>query len=95
MICVYYITFRIFGRLIGSWVGSRACRATSSLQNWMGLALLSQAGVALGMALAATHTFPELQEVIIPVVVSTTVLFEIIGPILTRYALIRVGDLPN
>ena len=92
VICLGYITFRIVGRFIGGWIGGRLCQASASLQNWMGLALLSQAGVALGMALAATHTFPELQEVVIPVVVSTTVLFEIIGPIATRYSLFRVGE---
>ena len=91
-ICVGYIIFRIIGRIVGGWIGGRACLAKRPLRNWMGLALLSQAGVALGMALAATHTFPELREVIIPVVVSSTVLFEIIGPILTRYSLVRVGD---
>ena len=92
MICVGYIVFRIIGRIIGGWIGGRVSLAKPSLQNWMGLALLSQAGVALGMALAAAQTFPELQEVIIPVVVSTTVLFEIVGPIATRYSLSRVGE---
>lgn len=92
LICLGYIILRIIGRIAGGWIGGQACQAKASLQNWMGLALLSQAGVALGMALAATHTFPELREVIIPVVVSSTILFEIIGPILTRYSLSRVGD---
>ena len=90
-----YVLFRIVGRVVGGWIGGRVCHAKESLQNWIGLALLSQAGVALGMALVATHTFPELSDIIIPIVVSSTVLFEIIGPILTRYSLNRAGEIRN
>jgi hypothetical protein len=58
----------------------------------MGMALLPQAGVALGMALVATQRFPELSAIILPVVVGATVVFEAVGPVLTRWALVRVGE---
>jgi hypothetical protein len=56
------------------------------------MALLPQAGVALGMALVAAQHFPELGETIFPVVIGATVLFEVIGPILTRIALVHSGE---
>jgi hypothetical protein len=61
----------------------------------MGLAMLPQAGVALGMALLAVQRLPAWGEIILPVVVGATVVFEIIGPLLTRLALRRVGEAPK
>ncbi|MBW2401218.1 MAG: cation:proton antiporter, partial [Deltaproteobacteria bacterium] len=58
---------------------------------WMGIALLPQAGVALGMALVASQRFPEAGEVILPVVIASTVFFEMLGPIATRFALDRTA----
>jgi hypothetical protein len=58
----------------------------------MGLAMLPQAGVALGMALVAMQRLPTLGEIIVPVVVGATVIFELVGPVFTRLALRRVGE---
>ena len=55
-------------------------------------ALLPQAGVAIGMALVASRHFPEAGQTVLTIVVASTVLFEILGPIGTRFALVRVGD---
>lgn len=53
----------------------------------MGTAMLPQAGVAIGMALLAGERFPEFRDVILTVVIGTTVVFELIGPVATRFAL--------
>ena len=53
---------------------------------------MPQAGVALGMALVAIERRPDLGEIILPVVIASTVLFEVIGPMLTRTGLIHVGE---
>jgi hypothetical protein len=44
------------------------------------------------MALVASERLPELGEVVLPAVITATVLFEVLGPILTRQALVRVGE---
>ena len=58
----------------------------------LGMALWPQAGVALGMALLASHHFPEFKEVIMPVVIGSTIIFELIGPVMTKKALIKAGE---
>jgi Kef-type K+ transport system membrane component KefB len=58
----------------------------------MGFALLPQAGVAMGMALVAANRYPEYQQVLLTVVISSTVFFEIIGPVFTRAALRRASN---
>lgn len=61
-------------------------------RRWIGPALLPQAGLAIGMALVAAQTYPEIGKVILPIILGSTVVFEILGPILTRRALIKVGE---
>ena len=90
-----YIILRVVGRIVGAWPGAAIADAGPLVKKWMGIALMPQAGVALGMALVATHRFPETSDVIFPVVIGTTILFELIGPIMTRTALVRAGEVPK
>jgi Kef-type K+ transport system membrane component KefB len=86
---VAYIGLRIGGRLLGGWLGARAGGADVAVRRWIGLGLMPQAGVALGMALIATQRLPATADVILPVVIASTLLFEILGPMATRLALNR------
>lgn len=88
-----YIGLRIAGLTIGSWLGGRLCGVEPLVSRWMGMALLPQAGVAIGMALLASQRFPEIGDIILPIVLGSTVFFELIGPITTRWALTSVGDI--
>jgi len=88
-----YIIFRFIGRLVGAWVGSAISRADRAMRRWMGMALLPQAGVAMGMALVAVQRRPDLEEIVLPIVIASTVLFEVIGPVLTRIGLLRAGEI--
>jgi len=87
-----YILFRCLGKLSGAWLGAAISHAPVSLRKLTGLALMPQAGIALGMALIANHRFPESGSIVLNVVVGAVVVFELIGPILTRFALLRSGD---
>ena len=59
----------------------------------MGLALLPQAGVALGVALIAKAEFPQIGGIIFSTIVATTVIFELIGPFFTRISLKKAGEI--
>jgi len=87
-----YILFRLLGLVGGAWVGGIISEAPPLWRKWMGIALWPQAGVALGMALLASQHLPELKEVILPVTIGSTIIFEFIGPVMTRQALIRAGE---
>lgn len=86
-----YILGRSLGKYLGARIGSQISGSTRVTKKWMGLALLPQAGVPIGMALVAANQFPEHRQVLLSVVISSTVLFDIIGPILTRLAISRAG----
>jgi Kef-type K+ transport system membrane component KefB len=87
-----YIVLRTASRLFGAWLGGLFAHGSKIERRWMGLALMPQAGVALGMALVATQRIPELADTLLPIVISATVFFELIGPVLTRLALKRAGE---
>jgi Kef-type K+ transport system membrane component KefB len=79
-----YICARVVGKVAGAQIGSRYGGSDTTSQHWIGLALLPQAGVAIGMALVAASRFPEYRQLILPLVISTTVIFELFGPMSTR-----------
>ncbi|UCH48423.1 MAG: cation:proton antiporter [Betaproteobacteria bacterium] len=85
-----YIVCRAIGKVLGARIGGELARADKKTRNWMGLALLPQAGVAIGMALVASNHLPEYRQTLLSVVIGSTVFFEIIGPVFTRLALKRV-----
>jgi len=91
---ILYILSRIAGLTLGTWVGGWLGRAPSSQRRWLGPAILPQAGLALGMAMIAGDHLPEWGDTLMAVVVGSTVLFELVGPILTRVSLSRAGDIP-
>jgi len=85
-----YIFARIAGKVAGAQIGSRIAGTDTASQHWIGFALMPQAGVAIGMALVAGSRFPEYRQLILPLVISTTVIFELFGPISTRYVINHV-----
>lgn len=87
-----YILGRALGLVAGSYLGGRVIGAAPRIRRWMGWATMPQAGVALGMALVADHSLPQLEGKVLSLVVATTVVFEILGPVLTRMALLRAGE---
>ncbi len=89
---IAYILLRLLGRMIGAWVGGVICGADRVYQRWMSMALWPQAGVALGMALLASQHFPTLKNVVLPIAIGSTIIFELIGPVMTRKALVKIGE---
>jgi len=90
-----YVVFRSIGKVIGSYAGARFARAPSDLAKHVGWCLLPQAGVALGLGLLAAERFPEFGGAILSLLVGTTFVFEVLGPIATRVSLKRAGETPR
>jgi len=89
----FYIVLRAAGKIIGSYLGALISNSDKTTKNWMGMALLPQAGVAIGMTLVASNQFPQYRDNILPIVIFSTMFFEIIGPIFTKLALSKADIL--
>jgi len=88
-----YILARIAGLYGGARVAGRLAGTELIVRRWIGLCLFPQAGVALGIALLASQRFPEMKDVILPVVICSTIIFEIVGPVITRKVLKHVKSI--
>ncbi|WP_316651703.1 cation:proton antiporter [Ovoidimarina sediminis] len=86
-----FILLRSASRLIGGYLGARLATLPTSQAAWYGPALLPQAGVAIGMALVAGEQFPEWAPAIMAFTISSTVVFELVGPPMTMYAIQRTA----
>ncbi|MFH2137759.1 MAG: cation:proton antiporter [Candidatus Omnitrophota bacterium] len=90
-----YLIFRTAGKIIGTYFGAIFSGADPEVKKYMGVAQMPQAGVALGMALIAKSTFPELGSMIFTTVAATTIIYEIIGPFFVKLALHKAGQMPK
>jgi Kef-type K+ transport system membrane component KefB len=93
VVAVAYVVGRTSGKFMGAYFGSKWGGLPATVQKYLGFCLFSQAGVAIGLAIFATHRFPyATAQSIILVVTATTFLVQIIGPPSVRFAVIRAGE---
>lgn len=92
LIGIVYIVFRSAGKICGAGVGSKLMKCSPSVQKWLGLTLLPQAGVALGMSITVAELGPE-GAIIRSIVLFSVLIYELVGPMLTKIALTRAGDI--
>jgi Kef-type K+ transport system membrane component KefB len=86
-----YLLARMAGKYTGARIGAHVAHANSGTGSLTGLSLMPQAGIAIGMALLTAEQYPEYGQMILSIVVSTTIFFEIVGPAMTRFALKRAA----
>jgi Kef-type K+ transport system membrane component KefB len=90
---ILYVVFRMLGKIYGAKLGAKASNAPKTVASWIGLSLTPQAGVALGIGLIAKTTFPEHGNYIFTIIAATSVVFELVGPLLTKFSLVRAGEI--
>jgi Kef-type K+ transport system membrane component KefB len=87
-----YIVGRIGGKMSGGWLGARLVGTGDNCRRYLGFGLIPQAGMAIGLAYIVQQKFPDITGPVLPVILGAVVVFEAVGPILTRWAIIRSGE---
>lgn len=97
---VLYILARSAGLVGGAAVGSAIGRLEPKIRKYLGMGILSQAGVAIGLSLIVKNEFTaisqhgaEIGTTVITTITATCIFFEIIGPILTKTGLEKSGEI--
>jgi len=97
---VVYIICRTIGLAGGAFLGGALAKQHPVIRNYLGFGILSQAGVAIGLAVLAGSRFTALSQqgqsvsaVIINTIAATTIFFEIIGPLGAKFAISRAGEI--
>lgn len=90
---VAYILLRSFGKYFGAMAGCAIVKTEKTVRKYLGITLLPQAGVAIGMAQLSLTVVPEYGEQIRAVVLCATLIYELVGPLLTKAALTKAGEI--
>lgn len=91
IIGLVYIALRSFGKIFGAFISAKATNCSKEIQEHLGITLLPQAGVALGMALQATALNDG--AVVRNVILFSVLVYELIGPNLTKRSLVKAGEI--
>ena len=93
LIGVVYIIARSIGKYSGAFLSARSVKCESNIVNYLGITLLPQAGVALGMALKAEELGTTEGAVVSNITLFAVLVYELVGPFLTKIALTKSGDI--
>lgn len=94
VIGVVYILFRCFGKYFGTLVSAKVTNCEPQICKYLGVTLFPQAGVALGMCAIAATSLPAGEgELIRNITLFAVLIYEIVGPLLTRQALSAAGEI--
>ena len=89
-----YFAIRIAGKYLGAYLGCMMAKTTKSVRNYLGLALIPQAGVAIGLAFLGKRMIPgAMGDMLLTIILSSSVLYELIGPACAKAALIYSGSI--
>ena len=92
VIGLIYILARSAGKYSGAFLSSKATKCDSHIVKYLGITLLPQAGVALGMAIKA-ETLGAEGEIVAQITLFAVLIYELVGPLLTKIALTKAGEI--
>jgi Kef-type K+ transport system membrane component KefB len=87
-----YVAARGAGKFVGAHWGARSVKMPEKVQRYLGMALLSHAGLAVGLTISIGRRFPEFAPAVATVALSAVVIYEMIGPLGAKTALTRAGE---
>ncbi len=91
---IVYVFARLCGKLAGSSLGAKWGRFGQREQSWVGMTLLAQAGMAIGLAATLAGIWPTGGKLVETIILGSVVIFELIGPIAVRCGLVKAGEVP-
>lgn len=88
-----YVVFRVIGKLCGSYIGCTVMKMPDKVRKYLGWTLVPQAGVALGLMLVSSKLVPQYASQIATVVLCATLIYELVGSVISKTALIKAGEI--
>ena len=96
-----YLVFRVVGKWFGAYMGAGISHCEPQVKKYLGFALIPQAGVAIGLATTSSVLFSAKEEtqavgaLIIAIILTSTLIYELIGPMVSKFALNKAGEIPK
>ena len=100
IVALTYIVFRVLGKYSGAFIGASITKCEPQVKKYLGFALVPQAGVAIGLATTANKLFNdtgayEAASLVLAVILTSTLVYELIGPLVAKFALTKAGEIPQ
>ena len=92
ILALLIVASRFTGKYLGTRIGATISHAPDAIKKYLGLALLPKAGVTLGLALLAKGIFPVFGNIIFNGVLASVIIYEVVAPPLTKYAIFKAGE---
>ena len=98
-IAAIYIVSRVIGKYLGAFTGASITHCEPKIKKYLGLTLVPQAGVAIGLATTANYLFSsnestkEIGGLIIAIILTSTLIYELTGPLISKFALSKAGEI--
>jgi Kef-type K+ transport system membrane component KefB len=93
LVGIVYIIARSAGKYIGAYTSAKLSGCDENIVKYLGITLLPQAGVALGMAATASAELGADGHIIANITLFAVLVYELVGPMLTKISLTRAGDI--
>ncbi len=95
LVGVAYFALRIVGKISGSYVGGTVCNSSRRVKKYIGLALIPQASVSIGLAMLATRVLSVSDgQTLSVIILSSAILYELIGPVTAKFAIFMSKSVP-
>ena len=93
LVGVIYVLMRVAGKLLGAFIGAKIMRCEDKICKWLGPTLIPQAGVAIGLTVIAKEVVPEHAQSIRAVILCSTLIYELVGPVISKWSLEKAGEI--
>ena len=92
---IIFIVFRSIGKFSGTIVGGKISKSSLSVQKYTGGGLIPQGGIVIGLALVIKQNpaFNSISDIILNVIIGATIIHEILGPVISKFALEKAGEI--
>ena len=92
---ILFVIFRDVGKILGTWTGAVIAKSPPAIKKYTAGGLIPQGGIVIGLALLIRQNsaFNSFSDIVISIVIGATVIHEFVGPIFTKLALVKAGEI--
>ncbi len=90
---VAYVIARAGGKMLGAWIGAKTVKADPKITKYLGLGLLPQGGISIGLLVLVRQQLPEYAVAISTIIMFSVLIYEVTGPVFAKLAIQKAGEI--
>ena len=90
---VAYVIARAGGKMLGAWIGAKTVKADPNITKYLGLGLLPQGGISIGLLVLVRQQLPEYAVAIGTIIMFSVLIYEVTGPVFAKLAIQKAGEI--